>query len=495
MSDATVAPVAAKKMLDFAIDGVAMQAEDGQTVIQAARANGVDIPHFCWHPQLSVPGNCRICMVEIEQDSGDPWFDIACNMPVTAGMRVLTKSEKIKTLNQDTMQFITLNHPVDCGICNKSGECLLQDYHYELNGAASKSRDPKTHATKFFPLSDRIMLDNERCIMCTLCVRFTNEVSGSKALGAVNRGDHALIRPAEDADFNLDVYSDNVIDLCPVGALLSTELMTHARVWYLQTTKSVCPGCERGCSIDVWHRKHEWKLNALDPQLNTTIDRVTPHENPEVNGLWVCNKARDLAHLFERPRAEQAMQRGAPVDLAVAIAAAKQLIAAAKKPVAIVSSWGSNEELAAFHAAFGTKVPGFVKADHLPLPGEVIEDHLLIKPDKNPNRKAALALYPALPERVSDALTADTDLVLVWGEGFDSALVPSGAKVIRLESFAHEQLAAADVFIPISIQTERSGHYTNFAGVVTPFEACFPVKPSIAHADALFPVLAAGTGA
>ena len=117
-----MAPVAAKKLLDFVIDGVAMQAEDGQTVIQAARANGVDIPHFCWHPQLSVPGNCRICMVEIEQDSGDPWFDIACNMPVTAGMRVLTKSEKIKTLNQDTMQFITLNHPVDCGVCNKSGE-------------------------------------------------------------------------------------------------------------------------------------------------------------------------------------------------------------------------------------------------------------------------------------------------------------------------------------------------------------------------------------
>jgi len=496
VSETAVASVTVKKMLDFAIDGVAMQAEDGQTVIQAARANGVNIPHFCWHPQLSVPGNCRICMVEIEQESGDPWFDIACNMPVTAGMHVLTNTEMIKTLRQDTMQFITLNHPVDCGICNKSGECMLQDYHYELNGAASRSRDPKTHATKFFPLSDRIMLDNERCIMCTLCVRFTNEVSGSKALGAVNRGDHALIRPAEDADFNLDVYSDNVIDLCPVGALLSTELLDHARVWYLESTRSVCPGCERGCSIDVWHRKHEWRLSALDPQMNTRIDRVTPHENPEVNGLWVCNKARDLAHLFERPRAEQAMQRGVAADLAVAMTTAAQLIGTARKPVAIVSSWGSNEELSAFHAAFGAKVPGFVKADHLPIAGEIIEDHLLIKPDKNPNRKAALALYPALPERVSDArsdaLPADTDLVLVWGEGFDSALIPAGAKVIRLNSYAHADNAGADVFIPISVQTERSGHYTNFAGVVTAFTACFPVKPSIAHAEAVFAALAAG---
>jgi NADH-quinone oxidoreductase subunit G len=478
--------VAAKKMLDFWIDGVPMQAEDGLTVIQAARANGVDIPHFCWHPELSVPGNCRICMVEIEQESGDPWFDIACNMPLTAGMKVLLNSEKIVSLRKDTMQFITLNHPVDCAICNKAGECLLQDYHYEHNGAASQSRDPKTHATKFYPLSDRIMLDNERCIMCTLCVRFTNEVSGSKALGAVNRGDHALIRPAEDADFNLDVYSDNVIDLCPVGALLSTALLDHARVWYLQSTRSVCPGCERGCSIDVWHRKQEWKLNALDARLNTRIDRVTPHENPEVNGLWVCNKARDLAALVERPRAEQAMHRGTAVALSTAVATAKQLIASSRKPVAIVSSWGSNEELAAFHAAFGSRIPAFVKADHVPLPGETLEDHLLIKPDKNPNRRGALAYFPPLPEQASDALPADTDLVLVWGEGFDRALVPAGAKVLCLDGFAHADHAHAEVFIPVSIQTERSGHYTNFAGVVSPFTACFPVKPTIAHAESLF---------
>lgn len=479
-------------MIEFFLDGVAMQAEDGQTVIQAARANGVDIPHFCWHPDLSVPGNCRICMVEVEQDKGDPWFDIACNMPVTAGMRVLLHSEKVKKLRKDTMAFITLNHPVDCGICNKSGECTLQDYHYEHNGAASTSRDPKTHATKFFPLSDRIMLDNERCIMCTLCVRFTNEVSQSRALGAVNRGDHALIRPAEDADFNNDHYSDNVIDLCPVGALLSRDLLDHARVWYLQPTPSVCPGCERGCSINIWHRKHEWKLNALDPRLNTGIDRVTPLENPAVNGLWVCNKARDLAQLFERPRAEQAMVRGAAVDLAVATADAARLISQARKPVVLVSSWASNEELAACHAAFGTRVRGFVKADHLPLPGEVIEDHLLIKPDKNPNRAGALALYPALPTDISQALTPEADLVVVWGEGFDGTCIPAGAAVVRLNAYEDAENSRADVFIPLSIQTERNGHYTNFAGVVTAFSACFPVKPSIAHAEQLFGVLGAG---
>jgi NADH-quinone oxidoreductase subunit G len=474
-------------MMDFFIDGVPMQAEDGQTVIQAARANGVDIPHFCWHPELSVPGNCRICMVEIEQEGGEPWFDIACNMPVTAGMRVLLHSDKVKKLRKDTMQFITLNHPVDCGICNKSGECTLQDYHYEHNGAASLSRDSKTHATKFFPLSDRIMLDNERCIMCTLCVRFTHEVSQSRALGAVNRGDHALIRPAEDADFNKDQYSDNVIDLCPVGALLSRELLDHARVWYLQPTPSVCPGCERGCTVNIWHRKHEWKLNALDPRLNTRIDRVTPLANPAVNGSWVCNKARDLAHLFERDRAEQTLIAGAVADVSAAVAAAASLIASAQQPVALVSSWGSNEELVAFKTALGHRFRCFVKADHAPLPGETIEDHLLIKPDKNPNRCGALALFP---EAAPAVLPLGTDLVLVWGEGFAQADAPAGAKVIRLSAYAHPDYAQADVCIPISIQTERAGHYTNFEGTVSPFAACFPVKPSVVHAESLFASLA-----
>lgn len=482
-------------MMEFFIDGVPMQAEDGQTVIQAARANGVDIPHFCWHPELSVPGNCRICMVEVEQEGGEPWFDIGCNMPVTAGMRVLLNSDKVKKLRKDTMQLITLNHPVDCGICNKSGECTLQDYHYEHNGAASLSLDTKTHATKFFPLSDRIMLDNERCIMCTLCVRFTHEISKSHALGAVNRGDHALIRPAEDADFNQDVYSDNVIDLCPVGALLSRDLLTHARVWYLQPTPSVCPGCERGCSINIWHRKHEWKLNALDPKLNTRIDRVTPLENPAVNGLWVCNKARDLAKLLERPRAEQAMVQGRNVDLAAATAEAARLIAAARNPVALVSSWASNEELAAFHAVFGHRMRSFVKADHQPVPGEVLEDHLLIKPDKNPNTRAALALFPAVPANVVEAFTPAPDLVLVWGEGVDAAVLPSGAKVIRLDAYDHPDNARADLFIPISIQTERNGHYTNFDGVVTAFNACFPLKPTIVHAESLFGAVGQSLGA
>lgn len=471
-------------MIEFFIDGVPCTAENGQTVIQAALAAGVRIPSFCWHPELSVPGNCRICMVEVEAEGG-AWFDIACNMPVTKGMRVLTDSEKVRELRKDTMQFITLNHPVDCGICNKSGECLLQDHHYAYNGQPSLSRDSKTHATKFYPLSDRIMLDNERCIMCSRCVRFTDEISKSRALGVINRGDHSLIRPNEEVDFNDDPYSDNIVDICPVGALLSRQLLDHARVWYLKATPSICPGCERGCNINIWHRKPEWKLNALSPRLNNSIDRVTPLENPAVNGPWTCNKARDLSVILERPRAEQAMLVGVAASVEDSVRVAASLISQAKKAVALISSWGSNEELSVYHSTLAPSFTNYVKADHVPLPGERIEDDVLIKPDKNPNRFAARALFDAIPNDPSSALTA-ADLVLVWGEGAPIASIPASARVITLDSYASDDHARADVFIPISVQTERNGHYTNFEGTVSEFQQCFQKASGVSHAESLF---------
>jgi len=482
-------------MIDFFINGQPVQAEDNQTVMEAARTNGYYIPYFCWHPQLSVPGNCRICAVEVEgEGGGGGWLDIACNMPVTKGMRVLTDSEKVRTRRKETLQFITLNHPVDCGICDKAGECTLQDYHFEYNGSPSVSRDAKVHATKHFALSERIVLDNERCIMCTRCVRFTREISKTNALGIQNRGDHSLIRPVEDGAFETDAYSDNVIDICPVGALLSRPFLHKARVWYLEATPSVCPGCERGCSVNLWHRKAAWKLKALDPKQNARIDRVTPLENPAVNGPWICNKGRDLAQLFERARAEQAMLKGRPVELQAAIDSARALIAGARRPVALVSSWASNEELATFQQALGPRFACYVKTDWTPVPGEPVEDDLLIRADKNPNRMAACALFPALPADARSAFPPDTDLVLVWGEGFSFAQLPPGARIIYLNSYLQPENGHADVFLPISVQTERSGHYTNFQGVVSGFEACFAKKPGVADAAVLFGALAASAG-
>jgi NADH-quinone oxidoreductase subunit G len=498
-------------MPEFFVNGEPVRYEKGQTVLQAALAAGFYIPYFCWHPNLSVAGNCRVCMVEVEgEGGGGGWLDIACNMPVTEGMRVLTDSEAVRTRRRQILQFILLNHPVDCGVCDKAGECLLQDYHYEYNGMPSVATVPKVHATKFHDLSSRIVLDNERCILCSRCVRFTREVSKSNGLGILDRGDTSLVRAAGDGSFERDPYSDNVIDLCPVGALLSRQFLYKARVWYLAPTPSVCPGCSRGCAIDIWHRKPEWTLRALDPKLNASIARVTPHapharhanrgsagpaavpppcEAGGVNdaaaaedgGPWICNKGRDLARIFERPRAERALLKGQPVELAVAIAAAGRLIAAARRPVALVSSWGSNEELAAFKSALGGRVDAFVKADHQPAPGEVVEDDLLIRADKNPNGRYARALFGDRAPQLAGA-----DVVLVWGEGFDFARLPRGAKVVLLNSYLQPENGYADAFIPISVQTERSGHYTNFAGVVRRFERCFDRKPTVADAADVF---------
>jgi len=467
------------------INGQPIQAERDQTVMEAALANGVVIPYFCWHPELSVAGNCRVCAIQIEDRS---WVEIACNMPVSEGLRVLTDSDKVREYRKSIMQLMTLNHPVDCGICDKAGECTLQDYHYTYNGAPSLSRDAKVRATKFHALSERIVLDNERCILCSRCVRFTREISKSNALGIIQRGDASLVRAAEDRPLDADPYSDNVIDICPVGALLSRPFLYKARVWYLEPTASVCPGCARGCTVQIWHRKPEWKLNALDPRKNVCIERVTPLDNPAVNGPWICNKGRDLAAIFERPRAEQAMQEGMPVELSVAISAARRLIEDARNPVAFVSNWASNEELEAFRQSLAARFKTLVKRDWLPQPGERLEDDLLIQPDKNPNTAAAAALFPA-PDGGA-ALDDTTDLVLVWGEGFDFSRIPPRARVIFLNSYVQAENVSANVFIPVSIQTERRGHYTNFQGVVSAFDACFPKKASVADAEVLFAALA-----
>ena len=313
-------------MPEIFINGQAIEARDDQTVMEVAREHGHFIPYFCWRPRLSVVGNCRMCLVEVEGRG----LDIACNMPVAKGMQVFTNSEEVQAHRKAILQFITLNHPVDCGICDKAGECTLQDYHYEYSGQRSLSHDEKVRSTKFYNLSNRILLDNERCILCLRCTRFTHEVSKSMALGVERRGDVSNIRPVEDRPLGEDPYSDNIVDICPVGALQSRQFLHKARVWYLKPTPSVCPGCERGCTIQVWHRKPEWFVKSLDQRQNTSIARITPLENPAVNGPWICNKGRDLARIFERTRADQPMLKGRPVPVAEALDAARRLIGAAR---------------------------------------------------------------------------------------------------------------------------------------------------------------------
>ncbi|MCC7327702.1 MAG: (2Fe-2S)-binding protein [Burkholderiales bacterium] len=474
-------------MPEIFIDGHPVQAEPGQSVLQVALANGFYIPYFCWHPALSVAGNCRICCVQVE---GRSWAEISCNLPVTEGMRILTDSDVVREQRRATLQFITLNHPVDCGICDKAGECTLQDYHYAYNGRPSISLEPKVRADKFHALSGRILLDNERCILCSRCVRFTREKSKSHALGIKRRGDESLLRAAEDHALDTDWYSDNIIDICPVGALLSRSFLYKARVWYLQPVPSVCPGCARGCAVDLWVRKPQWRLKSLAAKQNTSIMRVTPHGTPGIDGPWICNKGRDLARIFERPRALQALRKGQPVEYGVAVVAARKLVADAKRAVALVSNWGSNEQLTAFRDRLGTRFTVYIKHDHMPQSGEPVEDDFLIRADKNPNTAGAVALFGARSDRAAE-FPADTDLVLVWGEGCDFTRLPRGVKIVFLNAYLQPENGHADVFLPVTIQMERPGHYTNGDGVVQAFVAAVAPPPGVADAATLFAALAA----
>jgi NADH-quinone oxidoreductase subunit G len=464
------------------VNGVEIEFQPGMTVLQVAELAGEEIPRFCYHERLSIAGNCRMCLVEVEGRG----LDIACNMPVSAGMHVLTDSPDVRAHRKAMLQFITLNHPVDCGICDKAGECRLQDYHYAYNGEASLSVDPKVRSTKYYNLSSRILLDNERCILCLRCTRFTHEVSKSMALGVERRGDTSNIRPVADRPLGDDPYSDNIIDLCPVGALQSRQFLHRTRVWYLQPTPSVCPGCERGCTVQIWHRKPEWHVKALDPAQNRSIARVTPLENPAVNGPWICNKGRDLARIFERQRALEPMLKGRPVPLAEALEVARELIGRARRPAALLSNWGSNEELAAFREHLGALFGAHLKRDREAEAGERVEDDLLIRADKNPNSAGVRTITGA----AASAPDAGTDLVLVWGEGCDFATLPAGAQVIFLNAYLQPENGHADVFIPISIQTERRGHYTNFQGHVSEFQPCFPRPEGVSDAESLFRALA-----
>ena len=237
--------------------------------MQAALAHGIEIPYFCWHPELSVAGNCRICVVQVE---GRSWVEIACNMPVArrpAGAHRLRAGAR-RTASR-CMQLITLNHPVDCGICDKAGECTLQDYHYEYNGAPSVSRDAKVRATKFHALSERIVLDNERCILCSRCVRFTREISKSNALGIVQRGDTSLVRAAEDRRASTTTRTPTTSSTSARWARCCRGRSSTRRASGISSRHPRSARAARAAApSQIWHRKQEWKLNALDPRQNVS---------------------------------------------------------------------------------------------------------------------------------------------------------------------------------------------------------------------------------
>jgi NADH-quinone oxidoreductase subunit G len=268
------------------VNGKPVEIGEGERLnaIQAAERAGVDIPRYCWHPALTVVASCRMCLVETGEKKPDgtvamgPKLVPACQTPAKDGLVVVTDSKKVKASQAQVLEYLLLNHPLDCPTCDQAGECFLQDYSYRFGHAHSRLHEPKIRRADKDHIGDQITLFTDRCVMCSRCVRFTREISGTAEMQVINRGSHSEIDvfPGQPCNNKL---AGNVVDICPVGALCSKDFLYKQRVWWLKSKPSVCPNCSTGCSISV-------------DQNNETVYRLRPRYNPKAQGEFMCDDGR-----------------------------------------------------------------------------------------------------------------------------------------------------------------------------------------------------------
>lgn len=368
------------------------------TMIQACEIAGVEVAHYCYHSRLPVAGNCRMCLVEygtpalgpdrqpIQNPDGTPKIvkaprpAIACATPVSPGMEIYTNTPGVQEMRKSVMEFLLINHPLDCPICDQAGECKLQEYSLDYGQSASRFVEPKVHKPKQVELGPRIMLDDERCILCSRCIRFTRDIVGDDALGIINRGSYSVLAayPGKAFDNN---YTLNTVDLCPVGALTSKDFRFKMRVWFLKETKSICTSCGTGCNILIGARENQ-------------IHRYVPRENDAVNRGWMCDFGRlNYKWIGRKDRLKHVTRRAAEAgrepdvaDWSTALEAiAGVLKTAPSGSVAIVASARQTNEELFLLKRLAARLGAIT--DSLPRPQP--EDHLLVSDDRNPNTTGA----------------------------------------------------------------------------------------------------------
>lgn len=265
------------ELVNITVDDVKVQVPKGTNLIEAAKAAGSEIPYYCYHPDLSIAGNCRMCQVQIE---GQPKLNIGCNTGAAEGMVVRTHktSPAVAEAQRATLEFLLINHPLDCTVCDQAGHCKLQDYYYQYNAQASRFVDDKVHKVKAEPFGPEVVYDGERCIVCTRCVRFCDEVTKTSELALLNRGDNAVIGVHGDKELD-NPLSGSVVDLCPVGALTHKRWRFNTRIWYTDRKQSICPGCSTGCNVETATRDQQ-------------IVHVKARHNKDVNKEWLCDEGR-----------------------------------------------------------------------------------------------------------------------------------------------------------------------------------------------------------
>ena len=452
-------------MPKLSIDGREVTVSDGTTVIQAAEKMGVFIPRYCYHPALTIAGNCRICLVDVEKF---PKLQIACNTPVTEGMVVHTKNAKAEEGRRAVLEFLLANHPLDCPVCDQSGECDLQNFYLNFGLYDPRFREQKVKKHKAVALGPHVMLDQERCILCSRCVRFTDEITKTGEFGIFHRGDHAELGIYPGMELK-NRYSANVVDICPVGALTERDFRFKARVWYLSSAPTVCNGCSQGCNIDMHY--------LLDrPHLNdgARVTRVKPRYNPDVNQWWLCDEGRYGFGWIDRARLRKVRGPSGEATWEQALTAIATALQSGKAGV-IASAQQTNEELFLIREIFrGAPVTASVPRK----PGS--SDDFLIKADKTPNATgAALILGGAgrpttAGQILGDVLAGNLDVLWVMGHdlidlfGEDTIRKLSEKVFLCVFSGTNENATVpfAHWILPTAAYVEKDGTFVNCHGRV-----------------------------
>ncbi|MCB9744723.1 MAG: (2Fe-2S)-binding protein [Alphaproteobacteria bacterium] len=440
------------------VNDIEVEVPPGTNMIEAAAKAGVEIPHYCYHPHLSIAGNCRMCLVDVEAGGRGP--DIACNMQARDGLHIRTDTERVRTMRKSVMEFLLVNHPLDCPICDQSGECRLQDYYMEHGQHDSRLADAKVGKGKRQDIGEHIVLDAERCVQCSRCVRFSDEVTGTGELRLFNRTNHTQIGVFPGTRLEHD-YQGNLADICPVGALTNKDFRFKKRVWWLKETSSVCTGCATGCNIKVCHQDDE-------------VFRYIPRRNDEVNRSWICDPGRlSYKQLASMKRLIVFRANGEKVEAAEAYNAAAMSLKEGKVGV-VLGARASNEANWVAVQLTRKHLPGarvYVLDGNDPDAIE-ITDELLIDADKAPNRRGA-QLIGALAGVVGDsaalqaALTAgEVDTLLVLQDDAVGRLGALSAKVIYVGAFNNATAKAALVKLPAALAPEQSCTFINRDGRV-----------------------------
>jgi NADH-quinone oxidoreductase subunit G len=469
-------------LVNVQIDGVWHKFPKGTRMIEACKQVKKEVPHYCYHPKLSSPGNCRMCLVEMgmpprpapgqeaeKDEHGMPkigWMPrpvIACANTVAEGMGIRTESVLTQECRKGVMEFLLINHPLDCPICDQAGECRLQEFSVEHGKGESRFRENKVKKPKNVDIGPRVRLDDERCIMCSRCIRFTAEIADEPVLGFTERGSHTTlaVHPGKRLEHN---YSMNTVDICPVGALTSTDFRFQQRVWFLSETNSVCTGCGRGCNMEIGAR-------------GDTIYRQTPRENNDVNSTWMCDRGRLDFHFVnsEFRLTDPLVKTGSKHEISTwkkSIQAVAEGLSGLKgEEIAIIASARmTNEEL--FFVKQLARILGTENVDVIQRLGE--GDNYLSAADKNPNTLGAKEILGIEP---GSRIAGITELmsrgrlraVLALGEnllkvGFERRDVEKIGFLTTLHILANASAELSNVVLPGTAYAEKRGSMINVTG-------------------------------